>query len=346
MHQNEIDLPFKRYQIQPVWRADKPQKGRFREFFQCDADVVGPRSPLQEMEFIQLYDRVFTELGLRGVTVKLNHRKVLSGIAETIGAGDKLTDFTVALDKLDKIGRNKVEAEMLQKGIAPEAIGKAAPLFELKGEAGQQLSLLKGMLQNSEAGLQGVSELEEILDGVMKLGLQTAHCVLDVTLARGLNYYTGVIFEVSAPDKVQMGSIGGGGRYDDLTGIFGLNDLSGVGISFGLDRIYLVMEELGLFPDTLERSLDVLCINFGQKEAFVALQLLENLRAAGLRADLYPTAAKVQKQFKYANNRKVPYVVLLGEKELEEGSFLVRNMADGKQKSYPIKNPALFAETL
>lgn len=346
MHQNEIDLPFKRYQIQPVWRADKPQKGRFREFFQCDADVVGPRSALQEMEFIQLYDGVFSELGLKGVTIKLNHRKILSGIAETIGAGDKLTDFTVALDKLDKIGRKKVEAEMMQKGISREAIGKAASLFELKGETGEQLAALKILLQNSEPGLQGVAELEEIIAGIKELGLQTAHCELDVTLARGLNYYTGVIFEVSAPEKVQMGSIGGGGRYDDLTGIFGLNDLSGVGISFGLDRIYLVLEELSLFPGELDRTLEVLCLNFGRAESLAAMKLVKQLRKSGMRADLYPTDAKLAKQFKYADNRKVPYVVLLGTSELENGTFLVKDMASGKQQSYPLNDPQSFVKSL
>src|SRR5690606_19028855 len=241
-HQNEITFPFKRYQIQPVWRADRPQKGRFREFFQCDADVVGSTSLWQEVEFVQLYDAVFNKLNLKGVTIKINNRKILSGIAETIGAEDKLIDFTVALDKLDKIGEEGVKKEMREKGISEDALQKLQPLFSLNGTASEQLKKLKALLSNSKIGIQGVEELEFISDNIETLGLQTASLHIDVTLARGLNYYTGAIFEVSAPKEVNMGSIGGGGRYDDLTGIFGLKDMSGVGISFGLDRIYLVLE--------------------------------------------------------------------------------------------------------
>src|SRR5690606_11005488 len=251
MHRNDIDFPFKRYQIQPVWRADRPQKGRFREFYQCDADVVGANSPLQEVEFVQLYDAVFTDLGLKGCTIKINNRKILSGIAEVIGAKELLVDFTVALDKLDKIGEEKVKEELLAKGISKEAIAKAQPLFAMEGTTGQQLDRLRILLEDSQIGMLGLAELEEIISNVELLGLRSARLQLDVTLARGLNYYTGAIFEVAAPDGVSMGSIGGGGRYDDLTGIFGLPNVSGVGISFGLDRIYLVMEELGLFPDSL-----------------------------------------------------------------------------------------------
>ncbi|WP_420593284.1 histidine--tRNA ligase [Robiginitalea biformata] len=346
MHQNEIDFPFKRYQIQPVWRADRPQRGRFREFYQCDADVVGATGLIQEAEFIQLYDRVFASLGLDGVTIKLNHRKVLSGIAEVIGAADRLTDFTVALDKLDKIGREKVEAEMEEKGISREAIRKAAPLFDLSGEASGQLAALRGLLAESPTGLQGVEELEELLDLTRQMGLEAGKCVLDVTLARGLNYYTGTIFEVAAPETVQMGSIGGGGRYDDLTGIFGLRDVSGVGISFGLDRICLVMEELGLFPETLDRALDVFCINFGPEEARSALRLVMRLRSRGIRADLYPNDAKVGKQFKYADKRDVPFVVLIGDEELRKGEFTVRDMRGGGQQSYPLDAWEDFADTL
>jgi len=333
MHQNEIDFPFKRYQIQPVWRADRPQKGRFREFYQCDADVVGAHSLYQEVELIQLYDAVFTDLNLKGVQIKLNNRKVLAGIAEVIGAKHLLVDFTVALDKLDKIGEEGVKKEMLDKGIPEQAITKAAPLFRLSGDASDQLDLLRDLLQDSQEGLDGVGELQFIWDTVTELGLQSAQLTLDVTLARGLNYYTGTILEVSAPEGVQMGSIGGGGRYDDLTGIFGLRDVSGVGISFGLDRIYLVLEELDLFPQTLEQSVQVLCLNFGGQEALAALKLITKLRELGVKADLYPTDAKIQKQFKYANSRNVPYVILLGEKELVENSFVLKNMVSGAQKT-------------
>ncbi|WP_421805565.1 histidine--tRNA ligase [Flagellimonas sp.] len=346
MHQNEIDFPFKRYQIQPVWRADRPQKGRFREFYQCDADVVGANSLLQEVEFVQLYDAVFTDLGLKGATIKINNRKILSGIAEVIGAQQLLVDFTVALDKLDKIGEEKVKAEMMEKGISGAAIAKAQPLFEMTGTASEQLEQLKIILADSEVGMLGVSELEEIIATVDMLGLQSATLQLDVTLARGLNYYTGAIFEVAAPEGVQMGSIGGGGRYDDLTGIFGLKDVSGVGISFGLDRIYLVLEELNLFPDSLDTSLDVLCLNFGNKEGRAALQLVSGLRKHGLRADLYPTDTKVQKQFKYADKRGVPYTILLGDQELTDGKFVVKNMKTGDQKSYALDSVEAFVEQL
>lgn len=346
MHQHEISFPFKRYQIQPVWRADRPQKGRFREFYQCDADVVGPRSLFQEAECIQLYDAVFTDLGLEGVTLKLNHRKVLSGVAEMIGAGDKLVDFTVALDKLDKIGRQKVEEEMLDKGISKEAILKAAPLFELSGSTPERLSGLKSLLKDSETGLRGVTELEEVLAITEELGLRSVRCQLDITLARGLNYYTGAIFEVSPPPGSDMGSIGGGGRYDDLTGIFGMQDMSGVGISFGLDRIYLVLEALGLFPETLDRSLRVFCVNFGEAPAREAFSLVQQLRNKGISADMYPSEAKVQKQFKYADARNVPYVVLLGEEELRKREFQVKDMASGGQQTFSLDRPELFFSIL
>lgn len=346
MHQNEIDFPFKRYQIQPVWRADRPQKGRFREFYQCDADVVGAKSLLQEVEFVQLYDAVFTSLGLKGCTIKMNNRKVLSGIAEVIGAKHLLVDFTVALDKLDKIGEAKVKEEMLSKGISEAAITKASPLFSMTGEATEQLAQLRLLLADSPVGLEGVEELEEIISLVSELGLQSAQLQLDVTLARGLNYYTGAIFEVAAPEGVQMGSIGGGGRYDDLTGIFGLKDVSGVGISFGLDRIYLVMEALQVFPTTIEQSLDVLCLNFGEEESKAALKLISKLRQQGIRADLYPSATKVQKQFKYADKRAVPYVMLLGANELAEGQFVIKNMKTGEQQSYANDALPTFLATL
>ena len=346
MHQHEIDFPFKRYQIQPVWRADRPQRGRFREFYQCDADVVGTSGLVQELEFIQLYDRIFSDLGLNGVTIKLNHRKVLSGIAEVIGAGDRLTDFTVALDKLDKIGREKVETEMLQKGIPREAIGRAAALFEMSGSTQEQLGALREMLSGSKTGLQGVSELEELLSETEVLGLLSARCELDVTLARGLNYYTGTIFEVAAPQGAEMGSIGGGGRYDDLTGIFGLQEVSGAGISFGLDRIYLVLEQLGLFPNALDQTLEVFCLNFGGDPGKAALKLVLQLRSQGIRADLYPNATKISKQFKHADRRNAPLVILLGDEELEKGNFTVKDMRSGSQSAYALEDWTSFAESL
>lgn len=346
MHQNELDFPFKRYQIQPVWRADRPQKGRFREFYQCDADVVGAKSLLQEVEFVQLYDAVFKDLNLNGATIKVNNRKVLSGIAEVIGAQHLLIDFTVALDKLDKIGEEGVKKEMLAKGISESAIEKASPLFTMSGSSSEQLEQLKSLLVESEIGMAGVAELHEIVNNVETLGLQSAKLQLDVTLARGLNYYTGAIFEVSAPEGVKMGSIGGGGRYDDLTGIFGLKDISGVGISFGLDRIYLVLEELGLFPDSVSKSVDVLCVNFGEKESLAALKLVNQFRAKGIKAEVYPTSTKMQKQMKYANNRNIPYVVLIGEQELAQGQFVVKNMEKGEQQTYSLDRPEEFTETL
>ncbi|WKB80577.1 histidine--tRNA ligase [Cellulophaga lytica] len=346
MHQNEIDFPFKRYQIQPVWRADRPQKGRFREFYQCDADVVGSDSLLQEIELVQLYDAVFTELELVGATIKLNNRKILAGIAEVIGAKERLIDFTVALDKLDKIGVEGVTKEMLEKGISEDAIKKATPLFSLSGSNTEQLQVLAELLKDSEEGKKGVEELTFIINAVEKLGLQSANLTIDVTLARGLNYYTGAIFEVAAPSGVKMGSIGGGGRYDDLTGIFGLKDVSGVGISFGLDRIYLVLEELNLFPEEINKSLEVLCVNFGDNEAFAALELVTELRKNGVKADVYPSAVKMQKQMKYANKRNVSYVVLIGEQELLNGDFVVKNMEKGDQQTYKLSNVSEFLVSL
>ena len=331
MHQNEIDLPFKRYQIQPVWRADRPQKGRFREFYQCDADVVGSDSLWQEVEFVKLYDGVFNNLGLKGVTIKINNRKVLAGLAEIIGASDKLIDFTVALDKLDKIGEDGVKKEMLEKGITPEAIEKIQPLFSFDGPNAERLERLSGMLSTSEIGMQGVRELQFITSKIEELGTKAAKIDVDVTLARGLNYYTGAIFEVAAPEGVAMGSIGGGGRYDDLTGIFGLKGVSGVGISFGLDRIYLVLEELDLFPPSVAEDTQVLILNFGEAEAFYGMKLLQQLRDQGIKAEIYPDAAKMKKQMNYANKRNVPFVVLAGEQEMNEGTYTLKNMRSGEQ---------------
>ncbi len=331
-HQNEITFPFKRYQIQPVWRADRPQKGRFREFFQCDADVVGSTSLWQEVEFVQLYDAVFSKLGLKGVTIKINNRKILSGIAETIGAEDKLIDFTVALDKLDKIGEEGVKKEMREKGISEDALQKLQPLFSFDGNNIEKINSLKGLLLSSQLGMQGVEELEFITNNIEMLGLQTASLQIDVTLARGLNYYTGAIFEVSAPAEVNMGSIGGGGRYDDLTGIFGLKNMSGVGISFGLDRIYLVLEELNLFPKTVSENSKALFINFGEKEALYAMQAITKLRKIGIKAELYPDATKMGKQMGYADKRNIPFTILAGEKEIESQTYTLKNMKSGEQQ--------------
>lgn len=326
-HQSEIEFPFKRYQIQPVWRADRPQKGRFREFYQCDADVVGSTSLWQEVELVQLYDAVFSELGLNGVTIKINNRKILSGIAEVIGASDKLIDFTVALDKLDKIGEEGVKKEMLEKGISELAIQKVQPLFNFTGTLLEKIEKLSALLSSSEEGKKGIEELQFICENVSKLGLKKAILDLDVTLARGLNYYTGAIFEVAAPKEVAMGSIGGGGRYDDLTGIFGLKNMSGVGISFGLDRIYLVVEELNLFPETVTSSSKVLFLNFGDDQAFAALQAIQKLRAQNIKSELYPDASKIDKQFKHAEKRGIPFVV----KEISGDLFTLKNIVSGEQ---------------
>lgn len=336
-HQNDIVFPFKRYQIQPVWRADKPQKSRYREFYQCDADVVGSKSLWQEVEFVQLYDGVFTSLGLNGVTIKINNRKILSGIAEVIGAKDKLIDFTVALDKLDKIGEDGVKKEMLEKGIGEDAIQKVQPLFNFTGSINEKLDKLNELLATSEEGLKGVEELRFICDNVTAIGLGESTLDLDVTLARGLNYYTGAIFEVSAPAGVKIGSIGGGGRYDDLTGIFGLKNMSGVGISFGLDRIYDVIEELNLFPDTVTESTKVLFINFGDKESLYAMKAVKQLRGAGIKSELYPDSAKVGKQFQHADKRGIPFAVLTGDEEINNNTFTLKNLATGEQEQVSLE---------
>ena len=332
-NQNEITFPFKRYQIQPVWRADRPQRGRFREFYQCDADVVGSDSLWQEVELIQLYDDAFTALALDGVTIKINNRKILTGIAQVIGAEDKLIDFTVALDKLDKIGQDGVKNEMREKGISDTAIDKLQVLFTLKGNAQEQLGQLTELLTSSEQGLKGIEELQFVVKAVEDLGLQSARLDIDVTLARGLDYYTGAIFEVAPPEGVVMGSIGGGGRYDDLTGIFGLKQVSGVGVSFGLDRIYLVMEELGLFPDTVAVRPSVLFINFGPQEAQYALKTIKQLRATGVATELYPDAVKMAKQMGYADRRGIPFTALAGTDEMASNTFTLKNMTTGIQQT-------------
>lgn len=336
-HQNEITFPFKRYQVQPVWRADRPQKGRFREFYQCDADVVGSKSLWQEVEFIKLYDTVFSKLGLLQTTIKINNRKILSGIAEVIGAQEKLIDFTVALDKLDKIGKEKVEAEMLAKGISENAIEKVQPLFNFTGSNLDKLASLEQMLQTSKEGTKGLEELRFVINSIEELGLQSANLQVDVTLARGLNYYTGAIFEVEAPKGVKMGSIGGGGRYDDLTGIFGLKDVSGVGVSFGLDRIYLVLEELGLFKTVDLPKPKVLFVNFGENETLYAMKAIAKLRAENIKSELFPDNAKMKKQMNYANKREIPFVVIVGSREIENQEFTLKNMISGEQNNYNLE---------
>jgi histidyl-tRNA synthetase len=330
-HQNEITFPFKRYQVQPVWRADRPQKGRFREFFQCDADVVGSKSLWQEVEFIQLYDTVFTKLGLEGTTIKMNNRKILSGIAEVIGAQDKLIDFTVALDKLDKIGREGVIKELLAKGITEEAIGKLTPLFDFFGSNVDKLASLENMLQTSKEGSSGVEELRFVINAIDELGLESSTLAIDVTLARGLNYYTGAIFEVAAPETVKMGSIGGGGRYDDLTGIFGLKDVSGVGISFGLDRIYLVLEELSLFKEVALPKPKVIFLNFDSATDAVKMKAIKSLREHAIKSEFYPDLGESNKQqkrqWKYITNREIEFVV----SKVENDVFTLKNMNSAKQ---------------
>ncbi|HZH69436.1 MAG TPA: histidine--tRNA ligase, partial [Flavobacteriaceae bacterium] len=331
-HQNEITFPFKRYQMQPVWRADRPQKGRFREFYQCDADVVGSNSLWQEVELVQLYDDVFAKLQLKNCTIKINNRKILSGIAEMIDAQEKLIDFTVALDKLDKIGEEGVKNEMRTKGISDDAISKLQPLFTLSGTANEKLELLDNLLASSTVGKKGIEELRFLISKVETLGLKASKLDLDVTLARGLDYYTGAIFEVTAPEGVQIRNIGGGGRYDDLTGIFGLKNVSGVGISFGLDRIYLVLEELSLFPETVSENTKVLFINFGENEALYAMKAIAKLRAKNTAAELYPDVVKMAKQMSYANKRNIPYVVLCGESEMASANYTLKNMKTGDQQ--------------
>ncbi len=343
-HQNDIDFPFKRYQIQPVWRADNPQFGRFREFYQCDADVVGSTSLWQEVELVQLYDSVFTDLGLQGVTIKINNRKVLSGIAEVIGASDKLIDFTVALDKLDKIGEDGVKKEMIEKGISEMAIDKIKPLFNFTGSISEKIAKLSQLLSSSLEGMKGVEELQFICDNVTSLGLSSAILDLDVTLARGLNYYTGAIFEVAPPKEVSMGSIGGGGRYDDLTGIFGLKNMSGVGISFGLDRIYLVVEELALFPETVASTSKAIFLNFGQEETKYAMKAITELRKSDLKVELYPDNVKIGKQFQYADKRGIPYAILVGDDEMQNNQFSFKDLASGKQQKVSFEELKLMLQ--
>ncbi len=341
MHRDELLLPFKRYQIQPVWRADRPQKGRYREFYQCDADVVGSDSLINEVELMQIVDTVFTRFGVR-VCIKINNRKILSGIAETIGEADKIVDITVAIDKLDKIGLDNVNEELRNDGISEEAIAKLQPIISLSGTNDEKLNVIAEVLKDSEIGLKGVEETRFILDTLKSCGLNN-EIELDLTLARGLNYYTGAIFEVKALD-VQIGSITGGGRYDNLTGIFGMPGLSGVGISFGADRIYDVLNTLDLYPKDAVNATQLLFINFGYKETAYCMPAVSKARVAGIRTEMYPDSAKMKKQMSYANAKHIPFVALAGENEMNEGKFTLKNMETGEQKLVSAED--LIAEVL
>lgn len=327
-HRDEIQLPFKRFQIQPVWRADRPQKGRYREFYQCDADVVGSDSLLNEVELLQMIDEVFRRLKI-SIILKLNNRKVLAGFAELIGAPDKIVDITVAIDKLDKIGLDNVNAELLERGLTQEQVDTLQPILAISGSVDERLDAIERLLATSETGRKGVEELREVIGGVQALGLE-AELDLDVSLARGLNYYTGTIIEVKARD-VQIGSITGGGRYDNLTGVFGMPGLSGVGISFGADRIYDVLNTLDLYPAEATTSTQVMFINFGAAEAAASMKMMKELRSAGIACEIYPDAAKMKKQMAYANSASVPYVAMVGESEMQAGKMALKNMATGEQ---------------
>lgn len=332
-HQSELTFPFKRYQIQPVWRADRPQKGRYREFYQCDVDVVGSNSLLHEVELIQMVDEVYRRLHIN-VRLLINNRKILAGIAENIGYPDQLTDITVAIDKMDKIGLENVNAELREKGIIEEAIAKLQPILNLQGDNNEKLEKLRSILKDSDIGLKGVEELTTVFDYLKDLNIST-EIKLDLTLARGLSYYTGAIFEVKALDA-EIGSITGGGRYDDLTGIFGLKNMSGVGISFGADRIFDVMNQLDLFPKDNTATTQILFVNFGSREEKFCLPLLKQLRDAGINAEIYPEAAKMKKQMTYADKKGIPFVALVGENEMNEGMISVKNMATGEQTNIKI----------
>ncbi|WP_312418770.1 histidine--tRNA ligase [Epilithonimonas sp.] len=335
MNHGQLAFPFKRYQIQPVWRADRPQKGRFREFYQCDADVVGSTSLWQEVELLQLYFKSFQDLKL-SVSIHINNRKILSGLAEYAGIANQLIDFTVALDKLDKIGKDGVTKEMLEKGISEEAISKLDFLFSQSDDALENLLNLKEKFVGNEIGLKGVEELEFVISNALNLGIDAQNLVFDITLARGLDYYTGAIFEVKA-DEVAMGSIGGGGRYDNLTEVFGVKDIPGIGISFGLDRIYLVMEELGIFPEDSEKSVKYLFANYGEAESIEALKLISELRQRNIAAELYPEASKLKKQFTYAEKKGIENLVFMGLEEINNQSVTVKNLLSGEQKTMKIE---------
>ncbi len=336
MHQNEITFPFKRFQIQPVWRADRPQKGRYREFYQCDVDVVGSDSLLNEAEFICIYDEALTKLGLKYFSIKINNRKILTGIAELIGKPGQIVDMTVAIDKLDKIGLEGVENELLSKGFTSSDLEILKPVILLNGNNEEKLDRLKDILKNSENGLKGIEEIETVFGYLSNFEIKTAQIELDLTLARGLNYYTGCIFEVKT-NEVAMGSIGGGGRYDDLTGMFGLKNLTGAGVSFGADRIYDVLEELDLFPKASEESTKVLICVFGEEEERYAIPVLAKLRRASINSELYPFGSKMKKQMQYANDKHIPYTIVIGGDEMQSGKLAFKNMDNGEQRQITVE---------
>jgi histidyl-tRNA synthetase len=346
MNHGQLTFPFKRYQVQPVWRADRPQKGRYREFYQCDADIVGSNSLLNEVEFVNLYTDVFSKLGIAGCELRINSRKILAALAEVCGGADKLTDITIAIDKLDKIGLEKVKEELSERGLTKEQILIIEKYLGIEGSNESKLASIKEIIQDTEDGKKGISELEFILNMIndqrakdenAKAGTTTS-LIIDFTLARGLNYYTGIIFEAKAPASVKIGSIGGGGRYDDLTGLFGVPNIPGVGISFGVDRIYDVMEELQLFPSKVEQGTRVLFFNTGLEESKKAYELLAGLRKSGIAAELFHEQAKFDKQFKYAEKKQIPFIIIIGSKELDEKAFMIKDLRSGEQRSVPFSD--------
>jgi len=341
-HRNEITFPFKRYQIQPVWRADKPQKGRYREFFQCDVDVIGSKSLLNEFELIQIIDEVFKKLDIN-VTIKINNIKILAGIAEVIGESDKFIPITVAIDKIEKAGLEKVISDLKEKGLSDNAINKLKPVLEIKRNTKKSIDFLEGMLSESETGMKGIEEIKKVFSYTNMFEFK-ANIELDLSLARGLNYYTGAIFEVKS-DDVEIGSICGGGRYDNLTEVFGMKDISGVGVSFGADRIYDVMSQLDNFPKEANKTTDVLFVNFGANEEAKCLEIANDLRANGLSCEVFPQKAKLDKQFKYANNKNIPFVIVLGEEEIKSGKPAVKNMITGQQEKIPVKDLANYIKS-
>jgi histidyl-tRNA synthetase len=342
MNHGQLSFPFKRYQIQPVWRADRPQKGRYREFYQCDADIVGSRSLLNEVEFVNIYNDVFDKLGIKKFELRINSRKILTALAELCGGPDKMMDITIAIDKLDKIGMEKVKEELSGRGITNDQIGTIEKYLSIDGSNEEKISSIKSLLEKTTSGKRGVEELEYILNRIQKSKVnpdsyRDQNLIVDFTLARGLNYYTGIIFEVKAPAEVKIGSIGGGGRYDDLTGLFGVPDIPGVGISFGVDRIYDVMEEMDLFPETVEQGTKVLFFNLGEKEESFAYTILQQLRANGIASEIYHEALKMDKQFKYAEKKNIPYVVIIGSREQENNNCVLKNIKTGEQQTLDIK---------
>jgi len=347
MNHSQLNFPFKRYQVQPVWRADRPQKGRYREFYQCDADVVGSNSLLNEIDFVNIYNDVFQQLGIKNYELRINSRKILTALAELCGGAEKMMDITIAIDKLDKIGIQKVKEELIQRGLTNDQISIIENYLDINGSNEEKLSAIKTLFANSEFGKQGIKEIEFVIENTLlinKSPLATYHSPLsiDLTLARGLNYYTGIIFEAKAPAEVKMGSIGGGGRYDDLTGLFGVPNIPGVGISFGVDRIYDVMEELDLFPKTVEEGTKVLFFNLGVTEAKKAYRVVQQLRAKGIPSEIFHEEAKFDKQFKYAEKKNIPFIAIIGSKELEQNTCIIKDLRTGNQQSISLENVTDF----